>query len=128
MEKKYLLGTAEPPIRWKEPWEYEAWKVAVVGKEKPVPEAWLQRLYAEQWEPNELYQVLGRYGAFGAANEPKKRVRRTALTLDNVQVRIAKAIWVECGRLVLRYQTPEARAYVNQMREQAQRAAGIQTY
>lgn len=123
---KYVLGDSEPPLKWVEPWEYDRWR-AVVLKDEELDEEMLKALYAEQWEPQELYKALLHNQRFKRA-APKKKTRQVVVDLETVEKRIAKAIWVECGRLLPRRMTPEARSYVCKVQEQAERAAGITIY
>lgn len=123
----YALGDDQPPQRWIAPWPYDLWRATVL-KDEELSEEWLQKLYVEQWEPQELYKTLLHGKFFKAHPKPKVktvRERRVSLDLEAIQKRIAKAVWVECSRLVLRHQTPEAREYLNKIRDQAQAAAGI---
>lgn len=120
---KYVLGDTEPTIKWHEPWEYDRWR-AVGLKDEEADEELLQRLYAEQWEPQELYKAM-LHGRWFKGRLRQKKTRQVILDQAAVERRIARAIWVETGRLILRRLEPGARSYVCKVQEQAEKAAGI---
>lgn len=127
MPSKFVLGDGEPPEKWIEPWEYEAWKAQVLKDETMSNEALLQALYAEQWEPTELYKALSHGMWFDRHRKPKKS-RQVVLDLPEIDRRIAKAIWVECSRLLMRRMTVDARKRVCELQIQMEKAAGIEVY
>ena len=122
----HALGDDAPPHPWQHPWEYDAWK-AMVLKGEACDEELLKALYKEQWEPTKLYKALLQRGRF-ARQSKALQTRRVILDLDTVKKRIAKAIWVECGRLLTRRMTPEARHFVSETQATAQDAAEIIVY
>ena len=124
MATRFALGDDEPPIKWHEPWEYTKWREHVL-KDESADEELLLRLYAEQWEPVECYKAM-LHGRWFSKPDPVKKERRVALDLATVEKRIAKAIWVECSRLLVRRMTPEARAFVCSTQERAETAANIE--
>ena len=123
-----ILGNSEPVELWRAPWEYETWKAAVL-KGRFLAEDKLLALYAEQWEPNVLYQVLADHNMLRLTPKlPKqpKPPRRVVLDQKAVERRVAKAIWLECSKLLVRRMTPDARQWVCDTSGKAQKAAGIE--
>ena len=120
----YVLGDDEPPIEWQVPWEWESWRAAVLGG-REASEELLQRLYAERWEPEALQDAMVFHKAFKRPVQPRK-YHRVKLDMEAVQKRIAKAIWLECAKLLVRSMEPDAREYVCGVSAQAEKAAGIE--
>ena len=124
--KFYVLGDAEPPIKWREIWEYGAWRAAVL-KDESADEALLQELYAEHWEPVELYKVL-LHGRYFKSQIKEKKSRQITVDKETADKRVAKAIWVECGKLLLRRMTPEARKHISELSVKMESLADIIVY
>ena len=125
-QSKYVLGDGEPPEKWLEPWEYQRWRAAVL-KDETAPEELLLRLYAEQWEPQECYKAMLHTGSFTRPPRVRKG-RQVMIDRATADKRIARAIWVECGRLLLRLMTPEARQHISELSGKMEIAAGIVVY
>lgn len=125
MAMQFVLGDDEPPQKWMKPWPYAEWRAAVLKDETMDDEEKLQRLYAEQWEPVELYKVLLFKRYFNSQGRTKKS-RQVVLDRATVDQRIAKAIWVECQRIIARRLTPDARLHICELRDRMEKAAGIE--
>ena len=120
-----ILGNSEPVELWREPWEYERWRAAVLNG-RFLAEDKLQALYAEKWEPKVLYQVLADHNMLRLGPKKPKLPRRVVLDQKAVERRVAKAIWLECSKLLVRRMTPDARQWVCDTSGKAQKAAGIE--
>ncbi len=118
-----VLGDNNPVERWEAPWEFEAWKEALLQGDE-LSTSFIAKLYTEQWDPYKAREIILRGRWFVSQQVPVGR-RRVRLDMRDVERRIAKAIWIECNRLMSRNMLPDARAYVIKMQEQAQVAAAI---
>lgn len=125
MASKFVLGDGEPPIVWDEQLPYENWKAAVLVN-KELAEDMLLALYKECWQPRALHEALLVGGYFNKSSEKPRRRRLVLLDVPDVERRIAKAIWVECGRLLPRRMSLEARRRVCDLQTQMEKAAGIE--
>ena len=124
---QHVLGDDEPAIKWQQPWEYDAWKVSVLKDESLRDEELLRALYAEQWDPVELYKAPLHQRRFDR-QIPAQRTRHVTLDIPACDKRIAKAVWVECQKLLARRMTPEARKHVSAINVKMEDAAGITIY
>ena len=108
--------------RWDRQWTYDAWRAIVCAKGREADEGQLTETFAARIDPHYAVELFSANKLF---RYPKTKRRRTAIDEDEVQRRLALAIWRECSVLLARYLTPEARAIVIATQERVQGTAGI---
>lgn len=116
-----ILGPADPVVKWQEPWEFEAWKTAVL-RGKYAGDGMLAHLYSQQWEPDACYEHMLYRNLFKAAPKVRAKPKPRVVEYDSkyVELRLAQAYWKECNRLLLRNLNVDARALVEQRKAMAE--------
>lgn len=108
---------------WAAPISFENWELAVCQGRAADADA-LKEYYGAQWDAADCREFMMLNKMFKRVPKP----RQVVLDVEAVNRRFALCLWRECGKLLTRRMTPEARQIVCGMSERMEQAAGITVY
>lgn len=113
--------TCDTPVPWNRPYTYDEWKAIVLVEGRSADEEMLQYFYGLTWDPVDCTEMMLTDKLYTKA----KKLRVVIMDQERVNRRIAVALWKECARLLMRRLTPDARAMVIALQEQAEVTGGL---